>query len=492
MSFSFWFIFISVFILGTIALARTKKFERHFILFLIRTKIFLSIIDKIAGISHWFWKFFADVAIVFSFSGLGVTYLSKYRNLSKNLDIILLISGLLGIVFFSIHFKNVVLFLLLFVGLCSLIVFLRKIKNPYFDFIISSLILSYLWFIIFSLLVTVGLIGEIFDSFILLFISCIAGIFGIPGLVILSFLYQGYLILFQSLNVPGVSPFIPATKEGKVGLVAPGTGIFIPIWYALLGIIITVIFHEFAHGILARVHKINLKSTGIVTLGILPIGAFVEPDEKELDKGGSLEKMRVFSVGSFSNFIIAIISFSLLLFSPLILGQYISDGITVIDTQEGYPAFNVLQRGMVIYSINEKLTRNVDEFKNVISEIKPNEEITLKTNSGEIKMKTSSNPSKPDEAYIGIILTHHMPSFIHRSLFWIFFINLSISLVNLLPVIPLDGGRMLKELILIFNFKKVTTSRIFYGVITFILLLIIINIFPLFNMLVNFLTGLVL
>ena len=229
----------------------------------------------------------------------------------------------------------------------------------------------------------------------------------------------------------------------------------------------------------------------MLLLGIIPIGAFVEPDEEELKKRESLEKMRIFSVGSFSNFLIAIISFGLLLFSPLIMSPYLSDGILIVNTQKGYPAFDVLKAQTIIYEVNFQPTRNLNEFRKAMSKIKPGEKIKLKTNAGRIDLTTVENPNKPGEAYMGIGLIPHLPGYIPQLLFWIFFINFSISLVNLLPIIPLDGGRMLKELIWSFNWKEKGRDKMFYGVITFILILLIINIWPLFKMLGDFLVKLV-
>lgn len=478
----FWFVFISIFVVGTIILAATKKFERHFIFFLIRTKLFLNFIDKIARIFPKLWKFIADLAIIFSFSGIGAAYLSKYRYYGKNLDFIFFLIGFFVIFFSS---ENLIFFSLSFLSLILLTLTLRKIKKVEIDFLVFSSIISLFWLKVFLELTKIGLLA-ILDKNLLILLSFLAGIFGIPGLLILIFIYQGYLILFQNFNIPSVSPFIPATKGGEIGISAPGTGIFIPIWYAFVAIVITIISHEFAHGIIAKAHNIKLKSTGILTFGILPLGAFVEPDEKELEMRESLERMRIFSVGSFANFIVGLIFFIMLMFSSILFSQF-SDGITVVDTQKGYPAFNVLKRGMVISEINSEPTKKLEEFVNAMKKVKPNEEIKIKINTGEIiKLKTMSNPNKIDEAYLGIILVPHIPDFILETLFWIFFINLNIALANLLPIIPLDGGRMLKEIIFEFEFRKFIAEKIVYGVLAIILVLLIINMFPLFNIIVNF------
>ncbi len=480
-------IFLLIFAIGTLILAKFTKLERHFIVFLVRTKFFLNLIEKIAKLAPGLWKFLADLAIIFSFAGLGAAYLSKHRKESRNLDIILIGVGSLFILPLALSGKPITF--LLFIPLILVTRLLHKIKNQKLDFIVFSLIISLGWLKFFSGLM-IGLLGEISNPLVLNFVALVGGIFGIPGLVILSFLYQGYLIIFQNLNVPGVSPFLPATKEGEIGMAAPGTGIFIPLWCFLIAIIVTIIPHEFSHGILARVHNLKLKSTGLLLLGIIPVGAFVEPDEKEFKKRKGLEKMRILAVGSFSNFIVATIFFGLLLVSPLVMSPYLSDGILIIETQEGYPAFDVLSRDDVIYEINSQPTRNLDEFKEVMLEIEPREKIWLKTNKGEINLTAVESPHDPKGAYLGIILIPHLPGFIQQLLFWIFFINFSIALVNLLPIIPLDGGKMLEELVGSFNLKEKIKKKVIYLVVTFILGLVVINMLPLLNMLAEFLAAL--
>lgn len=488
----FLLLFFLIFGVGTLLLAKKTKFERHFIVFLIRTRFFLDLIQKIAEVCKKGWKLFADVAIIFSFSGLGAAYLSQYRRENRSLDIILVLMGFFLVLPLALSGGlKLIISLELFICVTLVAGILRNIESRKADFVVFSALISLVWLRVFSLLTQTGLTGKISNPFILNLIALTGGIFGIPGLVILSFLYQGYLIIFQNLNVPGVSPFLPATKGGEVGFSAPGTEIFIPWWYFLMGIIITIISHEFAHGIIAKAHNLNLKSTGLVLLGIIPIGAFVEPDEKELKKRESLERMRVFSVGSFSNFLVALVAFILLLLSPLIIGPYFSDGVTVADTQRGYPAFGVLKKGEIIYQVNSQPTRNVKEFQKVMEKIDPGRNVVLKTNQKKVNLTSVKSPEGSGGSYIGVLLMSHIPGFIHQILFWIFFINFSISLVNLLPVIPLDGGRMLKELVKSFNVEEKKGKKIIYGVITFILILVVVNMWPLFNRLGDFLGSLV-
>ena len=56
-------------------------------------------------------------------------------------------------------------------------------------------------------------------------------------------------------------------------------GVTIPI-EAIVAVAVIAIVHETAHGVMCVIAKLRLQSSGALLLGWLPIGAFVEPDEK--------------------------------------------------------------------------------------------------------------------------------------------------------------------------------------------------------------------
>ena len=128
--------FAIIFFIGTYLLYRSKN-ERHFIIFLIRTKHFLNIINRLSRLSPRFWNFMGDLSIFISFSGLGAAYLSKYRRLNKNLSIILLLFGIIMIMLYSSGILLVIMLILLAIGVVSL----DKIKSPVADFITSAVIM---------------------------------------------------------------------------------------------------------------------------------------------------------------------------------------------------------------------------------------------------------------------------------------------------------------------------------------------------------------
>jgi len=76
--------------------------------------------------------------------------------------------------------------------------------------------------------------------------------------------------------------------------------------YWLIIILIVAVTHEFSHGIFARLYKLKIKATGFGFLGPF-LAAFVEPDEKQLQKSKPKKQLAILSSGTFSNFIFAII-----------------------------------------------------------------------------------------------------------------------------------------------------------------------------------------
>ncbi len=480
----FWLIFALIFVIGTVILARTKV-ERHVIIFLIRIKRFLNLIDRIAEFFPMFWKFLSDFAILFSFSGIGAAYLSRYRESCRNLINILILIGFssillwLGDIFLILQILSQNLFFipLAFVFLAAVVIALHKLDEQTANFACAAVLIS-----------SIGL--KIFPNYNL---AIFEGLFGIPALLLIAFAQHSLDIILGQTNIPGVSPMLPSTREGQVGVGFPGIDLFIPWWYALIAIAVTLLAHELAHGILARVYKVELKSTGLVTLGILPIGAFVEPDEKELEKRQSIQKMHIFAMGSFANLIIgAIASILILAIVPLSSSLTESNGILIMNVTAGYPAEGILEQGMLIYEINGKSVRTGKLFTNLTSALKPGDEISLLTDRGEFRLKTTNSPDNESRAFIGI---SYMPNvgligkimlFIAISLSWIAFFNINIALVNLLPIAPFDGWRMLKEVMQTFDISEKTAKNLIYGILLFTAILFLINTLPLFGMIVDY------
>ena len=58
-------------------------------------------------------------------------------------------------------------------------------------------------------------------------------------------------------------------------------------------------------------------------------------------------------------------------------------------------------------------------------------------------------------------------------------LNLMIGIVNLLPIIPFDGGRMFNELVQSFKIDEEIKNKIIYAVIIIGIFILLVNLLPL-------------
>jgi len=150
----------------------------------------------------------------------------------------------------------------------------------------------------------------------------------------------------------------------------------IPLWYGLLGLIIAMVVHEFSHGILAAFAKVKIKSLGVLFL-VLPLGAFVEPDEEELKNIKKIKRSRVYAAGPAMNIIVALIC--AMIFSWSFMGSVtpVHDGILVTSVEKGSPAEEIISPGALITNFNGTSIKNVDNFQNAIGLTKANQTVNL-------------------------------------------------------------------------------------------------------------------
>jgi membrane-associated protease RseP (regulator of RpoE activity) len=110
------------------------------------------------------------------------------------------------------------------------------------------------------------------------------------GMLGMTVLFLFTLVL--SLNPKsGIEPL-----AGNEILVIPGVNPFVPLWYGLIALILTLVVHEGGHGILARANGMRVKSLGLL-IAVIPIGAFVEPDDEDLKAAPRRRRLRVFAAG---------------------------------------------------------------------------------------------------------------------------------------------------------------------------------------------------
>jgi len=143
-----------------------------------------------------------------------------------------------------------------------------------------------------------------------------------------------------------------AAPSPSEALALPGLNPIIPLGYGIVAIVVGIVLHELAHGIVARSQRIGVKSLGILWL-VVPIGAFVEQDDEEMTRAPRFRRRRVAAAGVLANFVLAVVFFFAL--SALVAGsvQPNATGAGVAYVVDGSPAANAsLAAGDIITVVN--------------------------------------------------------------------------------------------------------------------------------------------
>ncbi len=239
---------------------------------------------------------------------------------------------------------------------------------------------------------------------------------------------------------------IPGTPAG-VNFVVPG--VTVP-WEAIFAIALIAIVHETAHGVLFFIEKLKVKNSGVLLLGFLPIGAFVEPDEKQFSKHNIQGRRRILVAGSASNFysVLVLLPFSAIAFA--LVASMVS-GVLISSVAAGSPSDGLLQNGNVITGINGVSITNIDSLINALKNVAGSSNAisvqlldgrTIPINlDSEGKMGIQIAPySSPANA-----IPYAIASFFAEILKWSVLLSLALSVINLLPLFITDGHHLIAD-----------------------------------------------
>ncbi|MEM4260334.1 MAG: site-2 protease family protein [Candidatus Woesearchaeota archaeon] len=303
----------------------------------------------------------------------------------------------------------------------------------------------------------------------------IAIVIGFIGMIFISFiLIDNILKIF----------FIPGAKSGA-GLVLPikAKGVFfVPFIFWIICIFILSIVHEFSHGVLARRYDMKLKSSGFgfmsILLPIIPL-AFVEPDEKKLQKKPNKEQLSVLAAGPFSNIVLGLLCLLIFLGLSSIgsnLYNYTGVGVRVYKNE----SFAAYQAGMqdddIISMIDNTKITTVADLSNVLETKKGGDKIVIITNASTYYNVTLGSIKRENQ--LCFICNKVLPSYFTKEkaqlgvdvyqvaelrkdiiqkygqfsidvflwfmilLSYLYIFNIGVGTFNLLPLPIVDGGRM--------------------------------------------------
>ena len=307
---------------------------------------------------------------------------------------------------------------------------------------------------------------------------------GFLGMVVVVFdlIKSGYQIL-------------TGTSTLSVGLVLPveAKGVFyVPFLYWIIAIAVIVVIHEFAHGLIARLHKIKVRSSGVAFLGIIiPLipAAFVEPDEKQLRKASRFKQLSVYAAGPFANIVFGFIFLGIfaLILNPFAASLYNFEGVKVNDFMgvESPAEISGMAAGEVITQINDVEIKNTEDFLKSIEGAEPGDVAEIQTKENSYSVALEEDPADKD-AFLGIWVTtaktmkdknifSYFIVWLTDLFYWLFLLNLGVGLFNLVPIGPIDGGRMLQTVLeKVMHNKRAT--RVWHTVSIVVLAIIVSNV----------------
>lgn len=374
---------------------------------LLRTKKGIDIVRQLAQ-KEEFWKLFADTGTFLAFGILG--YFVVKRPAAEKMKIMLVSLLLLSFLIFFVS-PFVLPFLSISLGL---------------DIGIES-----------------GGVTKSTDLLGPVILTSAVYLGGLSTMVTLSVISYGATVLWAAVSTLLLGEDTLSQTSPGVTLLLPGVNL--PLVEGILALILILVVHEGSHAILSVIGRVPLLSSGLALFGIIPVGAFVEPDEKRLVTKSTEVQTRVIVAGSAANLLSAIVFF-ILLFSFLFITDPLREkGLLVVgEEHNGTLDSYGLQNGSVIHSINGVMVTELGQVT-----LEPSSPFTLETGNGTV-YGTSREDGKMGIylyplSYPPLARYNFFPlDFTFRLLALTFCLNFIIGIVNLLPLPFFDGYRLVE------------------------------------------------
>jgi len=287
--------------------------------------------------------------------------------------------------------------------------------------------------------------------------------------VIAGFIMMGFAFWFLLDNISKF--FVAPTDFSQLTVLIPGITLTsaASITYFLLSIPIVLVVHEGAHGIVAALEKIKIK-TGGFAIFIAMFAGFVEPDEEEFNKAKKISKLRVIGAGATANVLFAFALGAILLTNPLfalimpepLLSSFyeLPDGVLILSIIENSGAEQAgLLANDIITSINGIQILSPIDFPSLSPGETAQVSVLRDGQNLDYSIEIMPAPDDPDRGLIGIMRDNSLsfkPIFnfiewndpnVSMFLLWLWMISFFIGIINMLPLPILDGGKFIHTLI---------------------------------------------
>ncbi|MFX0106971.1 MAG: site-2 protease family protein [Candidatus Hodarchaeota archaeon] len=281
-----------------------------------------------------------------------------------------------------------------------------------------------------------------------------AGVFvGFFGMIFGFYIFADNFLKFFTTpdDAGGVVPIIP-------GVTIKG----LPLIYMMIGLSVTLLTHEFGHGLASARDDIPIKSSGLLFFYVI-FGGFVEPDDEVFEKEASPKaRMRLLGAGSFMNILTGLVVLLLIAnFASLMsIGFNPPSGAYIYDVVADSPGAEALQVGDIIIGINETTIETWDEVGDYMENALAGDQITIYTlDADNPTIILAPHDSNASLGYIGVygadywepkpgwdaFLSPMFAFHLQQTLVWLWIVLISVGLFNLLPVPALDGDKLLSN-----------------------------------------------
>jgi membrane-associated protease RseP (regulator of RpoE activity) len=199
------------------------------------------------------------------------------------------------------------------------------------------------------------------------------------GITLVVMVGSFVLVIFSAITILN-QPSSTLITEPQDALVIPGVNDFLPLSVApeiVFGLLVGLVVHEGGHGLLCRVEDISIASMGLALITLIPMGAFVEPDEEEQRAAERGAQTRMFATGVTNNFAITIIAFALL-FGPVVGSIAVVPGVPVGGALPGTPAAEAgIGEGSVITGVAGQNVTNASDLDSALADANRTVEVSL-------------------------------------------------------------------------------------------------------------------
>ena len=231
------------------------------------------------------------------------------------------------------------------------------------------------------------------------------------------------LLVLGAIESFRLTPSTAPSPSEALGL--PGINPIIPLGYGIVALVVGVVLHELMHGVLARSQKIGVKSLGVLWC-VIPVGAFVEQDDAEMQAASRRRRDRVAAAGVLANFLLAVVFFAAVALLVASAVQPNASGVGVAAVEPNTPAGNnsTIVAGDIITSVNGTSTSSVDLFESALAATHPGQNVTLGVydpalgHVTNLTVTLAPSPSVQGRGYLGVKIYALTPSELKQTLVW--------------------------------------------------------------------------